>query len=278
MDVTGIKLAIGKSGNVFPFTFAKSVTIPIFGAQPNDPYILKGADGLGPPEVDVFRSGGTLHRLRAKDRQLVFRVGINPQYSGTIQTVSSLRESLYSYVSYQSEPLTIYIMGPAGELIYTSGYISKFETVPFTKEPMVQMTIDCVEPYFRGPEDVWDLTTTPSRTHVVNNPGNAPSPFYLIAQVVSTATQTSIENQTFGGRFSFPTNSALVSGDILTLNTNPGVRSVLRFRSSMSTPLTANLYQAQIEWLTLQPGSNTLYVSENLTITGLIYSPLYQGV
>lgn len=167
---------------------ATDVTLPIAGYTGSEPFILKNVDGLGPPEIDVFLINSNADNpafyqgRRPQNRQLVIQVGLNPDFS-TGQNGSDLRAILYGLLLNNqtfSNPLTgsnnavlkVKIADASGTLMSTDGYISKIEVVPFSKDPEVQITIDCTSPYLEGP-DVNCIADWPNITNI----GNAPSGF-----------------------------------------------------------------------------------------------------
>lgn len=283
MDITGIR-----------FSGGMTLTLPIFGAQPTDPYIIKAADGLGPPKTDVFvrkSKSGKSHatNIVARDRQLVFRIGLNPDYSSG-QRPADLRSDLYRLISGLALPVTVSLMNGSTEKAKTRGYVSAFETVQFSREPMVQITIDCDGPYFEHPEPVV-LTqengglTPGGNKIIIDNPGDAPSAFLLNIRMTQNVVFWTMKNYANNEVLGFVASGLFQNNDIVSLDTNPGSRRLMRTRSGTSSSLLNRLSGLDFSWVTLTGGENELGPdTSGASMVGqfewasLTYTPKYQGV
>src|SRR5689334_2316445 len=93
MKIDTLRLVVGPT----------TVDLPVVGADPSGPFVLKGADGLGPPDIDVViadmvQEGGVRQKKRASNRQIVALVGLNPDWSTGI-TPEDLRTVLYELLT-----------------------------------------------------------------------------------------------------------------------------------------------------------------------------------
>lgn len=267
-----------------------SFDLPIWGALPSDRYILKAADGLGPPEVDVsiattLQQGGVYQGRRPQGREAVIRIGLNPDYAAG-KTAAQLRSDLYALLTPRGdESIQIQMVDGNTVVAKTDCYIKKFETVPFSKETEVQITFGCPDPYLEAP----DLLTLPSPNRTISgtntlfdipNIGDAPSGFVM--SIVFTAQQLGslkiMENVT-NPPATMTISTNINQGDTLIVDTRPGSRGVWRQVGS-NDPVTV-LDDFKGRWLMLHGGLNQIKVnSPNFTwgADGFAYLPTYWGI
>ncbi len=268
MDITKIRL-IGL------FT----VDFPIVVALPSDPYILKGADGLGPPVVDVSIAtstvqGGTYQGRRPQNREIVLRVGLNPNYK-LGQTAAGLRDTLYGMLTpAAADALPVKLMKDDIVVAETTGYVSNIVIVPFSKEPEVQITIPCIEPYFSSPNLV-TLVPTSKTGFVIPNNGTAPTGFemeitFLPSGINWTLNGLGSEKMTFDYIFQ--------NGDKLKFNTNPGQRFIQVTRNNVPINIIHTLTPDSV-WLMLRGGNNAFTIFNPVFNWGFVsYKPKYWGL
>lgn len=254
-----------------------------------DKYVFKGADGLGPTGFNLYISdravmGGTYQGRRPINRQLVFRIGLNPQI-GSGLTPSDLREELYGHMMPgESDSILVQIMEGEEIKCYTEAWVEKIEIVPFAKVPEVQITMLCTEPYLFHPEEidlVYDGGPSIGYIPVINNPGSAPcgvevevvfiadSPLFRIVNNLVLADATEV----------FYLNYAFLNGDRLYFNTNMGKRKIIRTRAGVDKNLAGAMDDDSI-WPTLRPGANPWFLSPfgGFLWNQITYRPKYLGV
>lgn len=170
------------------------------GALPEDMFVLKGVDGLGPPEIDVSISKKKFQARQPRDRQLVVRIGLNPDYVAG-DTPSDLRAYLYGMLTgdaSNAQVTTFLMVDAATELFRTEGYVSKIENNPFSKDPEVAVTIECMGPYFHDAFERDALVDGDFGQFDPNpqwpNRGSAPSGFYLEGKVTASYDYFEIKN------------------------------------------------------------------------------------
>jgi len=256
-----------------------SINLPIVGALPSDPYILKAADGLGPPPVDVAVSqtsiaGGVYRGSKPQSREIVLLIGLNPAFSGG-QTVADLRSSLYGMLTPGHRPeMHVDIMQDAAIIATTTGYVAKLEIVPFSKDPQVQLTIACPQPYLQGPTELTIDPGDPSAPEMTNI-GTAPSGFQM--DITLTATLSFWDLRDASGKYMrviYP----FVPGDFLSFDTRPGSRAVYLYRASVFTNMLPYLDPLSI-WYQLHAGLNVFDTSSAFFTWGDVsYRPLYWGI
>lgn len=273
MDFTKVRL-VGLS----------TVDLPIVGALPSDPYILKNADGLGPPESDVFIAntlylGGVYQGRRPQGREIVLTVGLSPNYTSG-QTVQSLRTALYGLLTPGTveDSIPVQIMNGSTIVAVTDGYVKNIVPVYFTKDPEVQITITCAQSYLQAPAVVNVATASLSKTAPsIVNAGTAPTGFHM--EVTFTAAKSVLTigtDATFLKQMRF--DYSFLSGDTLVFDTRPGLRSVQLIRNGVTSNIISALNSAST-WLLLHGGVNTFSVITNTFNWGpVFYTPQYWGV
>lgn len=131
-----------------------TINLPMAGIETTEKYIVKGADGLGPPDFDVFTADGQFLNRTTLDREVVLRIGLNPDWS-TGQTAGDLRDELYGLLTGNGTFLDprksfMYFRYGGADVAYTETYVKRIEIVPFSKDPEVQITFRCPDGYFLG--------------------------------------------------------------------------------------------------------------------------------
>lgn len=240
------------------------INLPVRGALPTDPYQLRGLDGLVSPGNEVFlnqtQEGGYYSGSRPLLLQPVITIGLNPSWA-TGQDVSDLRTALYVLLTQDSSPVILSLLNGATEICRTSGYISKFDTVPFSKEPVVQMTLESVDRYLKAPAATnltpgSGLPATGVQANLTYS-GTAQTGFIAKFQVTA-ASANGFKLQGAGSSYTYdPT--ALQANDVITINTIPGQRDVIRTRAGVDTSLIATV-TSNPDWQRLTPGANSLMV------------------
>lgn len=252
-----------------------NITLNIDGALPSDNYIFKGADGLGPTEVDVSMSKGIIQGRRPRPRQMVFRIGVNPNHAAN-QSVSDLRDKVYGLLTSSLDgQILVSLYQESSPYCFTKGAVSKIEVVYFDEEPVVQVTVDCFDSYFTSVENV--LIIGPSRFNfVANNIGTERTGFEFSIMFTAPTSQN-FWKMSGGGRymeFLYP----FITGDVLSFGTDEDERYIYLDRSGTRTNLIESL-AAGSDWLELKPGANSFtFTPLDFTILEFLYVPKYIGV
>lgn len=255
-----------------------NIDLQVFGLRPSNQWILKDADGIGPPEVNVFLSGGQYQGRKAVSRQIVLKVGLNPNHA-IGQTAAAMRNTLYGLLTPgPTDSITVRFMNGPNVVVDAVGYIKNIEVVPFSKDPEVQITVDCLEPYLTAPGYVEQTITSGDEEFTIENEGSVTTGFYIeVTFNASVAAWTLYSEQAGSGprmRFDY----AFLSGDKLKINTRSGQRYVKRTRSGTTIWLIKAM-SSDSHWFELHPGENTFWT----TFTGISeiefhHTPQYWGV
>lgn len=256
-------------------------------ASPSDPYILRGADGLGPSQASLSIAYGELKYREAANKEPVFLIGLNPDHS-TDQTASDLRDELYGLISKARyyETFIQFYDGP-DILCVAKAFVRNIEVVPFDKDPRVQVTFATTRPYFEAllPVNIGENIGTNLRS--MTNEGTDVSGFAGKVQFPSAATSFKLTDLSTNEIFQL--NYSFLSGDILSFSTQEGNRYITITRNTggqePSVIPIPKAMTANSSWLTLKRGLNSFsYVTTNgnnlVNITWLenTYVPKYLGV
>lgn len=261
---------------------ANNVDLPILGADPSGPFVLKGAEGLGPPEITVKMARTVLEKAlyqgkSAALRQIIALVGLQPNWDEG-QTAEELRKQLYSLLTPRyGQMVRAEILNDGIVQGYAQGQISKMEPAIFTKDPAVQITLDCDYAYLLGPSTVSQQpvqrTVGGIRAFDVVNDGDAPAGFvagFILRANVGTSLVLKDEDP-LGQRLQIDGINWL-AGDRFVVDTRAGSRGV--YRGAQGAPIStclSNLNGAVSEWLQLYGGNNTL----TLNTTAFDWDPGY---
>lgn len=242
------------------------IDLPILGASMAEPFKVYAIDGLGPPELDVLLAethapGGIFINRRAMGRQIITRIGLNPNYE-TGQTIADLRYTLYGLLSPSVDPadqsIFFKLLLRNVPVVQTQGYIKRIEIVPFDKKPQVQMTMDCLGPYLTQP-DITSVTYIPKDTSwPLNNVGLAPTGIEFSITFLKNTTAFSI-GVASGAAMAFTGDFQI--GDKLIVDTNEATRFVGQMRGSTYIAY-LELLDPESDWLTLFGGTHMIQTSD----------------
>lgn len=253
------------------------VDLPIIGASPADTFILKGVDGLGPVEIVVTVNNGVYQGSEPQDRQLVMRVGLNANY-GINQTPEQLRTTLYGLLAPGwNTPLRIELLNASTIVGFMTGYIAKIEPVIFSKDPEVQITIDCIGSYIYSPNTI---TTVPALKtgFTVNNPGSAPVGAVFTVLFTSTTPAWALRRTSNPNEF-FEVSCGFNPGDKLVIDTCLGERRVEQVIDDSTINNLIGYVNPDSVWMQMLPGDNTLDTTSTFfNWVGVDIIPQYWGV
>jgi hypothetical protein len=275
------------------FIGATSVDFPIFGADASGPFVLKGAEGLGPSEIRVRLSRTTLEKSiyqgkSASPIQVIAVVGLQPDWD-VGQTAEELRTILYGLLTPRyGQMVKVQIMHEGAVKAYAQGQVSKMEPAIFSKDPAVQITIDCDYPYWLGPDSILQepvqSTVGGIRAFAVENDGTAPAGFKagLILRANVGTTLTLSDENPLGQKFQVE-GINWQSGDRFVIDTRAGTRGVWRGAAGGANVSVLNNMNAGVsEWLQLYGGDNTLLINTTAfdwdPVLKFSHQPAYWGV
>lgn len=249
------------------------VDLPIVGALPSDTFLMKGADGLGPPEIVVTITNGVYQNSKPADRQIVIRVGLNANY-GINQTSEQLRSTLYGLLSPGfNTPLKVEMMNGSLVVATVDGYISKIEPVIFAKDPEVQITINCVGSYLYAPNEVLVVPSAKSAFDVPNV-GTAPVGFYLELEFTTSLSTFTLSRASNPDEF-MTIDFNFVPADNLVIDTRKGSYAV----SILNGAELIGYMDTYSTWMQLYSGVNSFITSNSgFNWVGINFTPQYWGI
>ena len=269
--------------NTLRFIGASTVDFPIADADASGPFVLKGADGLGPVDVTVRLGKTVLEKATDQGksptlRQVTVVVGLQPDWDAG-QTAEELRSVLYGLLTPRyNKMVRIEIVNENGVAAFAQGHVSKMEAAQFTKDPAVQIVVDCDYGYLLSPTSVVQepvqSTVGGIRAFDVENEGNAPAGFkmgVILRANVGTSLVLSDEDP-LGMKVQID-GLNWVSGDKFVIDTRPGSRGIWRGPGGGAlVSVLNNLNAAVSQWMFLYGGDNRLL----LNTTAFDWDPAYK--
>lgn len=282
---------------------ASTITLPVVDAKLDDVYILTGADGLGPPDINVALGhsvyrGGVFQGSIPGDREIVFLVELNPNYYAfEAKPVSELRAEFYKLIS-GPDPITLVFnmtpsesweVGPA--TVIAKGYIRRIETVPFAKRPQVQLTFTCPSPTL----DAMDYTNIP---FTPNDPVSTPFNFEYLGSAIA-GFEFNFELRSAPSKVivkAFANNGVVEtitipgprkSGEFFNINTSSTGRKITYSyppSPSLDGDITGMCTITSGRWPSVRPGANTIQVFDGsnaplaVVTSRLRYTAKYWGI
>lgn len=218
---------------------------------------------------------------RSQNRQIVITASIRPDYA-TGRSVSDIRASI-SKLALPDEDLGESIrldFIESDDKVHKStwGYISKIESPPYAKDPLIQITIECVPIHFVAP---YTLTYTINSQKAELNPrGSAPSSLKLTLKVVSGKTNVIHIRKNDTIVFKIKTDDSFIAGDEIVIDTNPDKMECNYTRGSGVYNIIKYVL-GDSKWFSLSSEKQTLTVLAlagcEMVIDTVIFRPKYWG-
>ena len=261
-----------------------TVTLSLDPTQ--SPYVVKNIDGIGPVGASVAttqyvtKNGSIFQSARTGERNIVITLGMNADYSTTIDPYGELRRALYP-VLYPQSKVTLVIESTELETVEIVGWVESFEPTIFTKDPDIRISIICPDPFFVSQVNTV-ATSTGTNTITVNNPGNVETGFTLLIDYFTTPS-IPLEFKRLGPfpKSMYYRGGMYAQGNPVSLwfDTRQGQKAAkFGWPTSIEPPSYFNPFAefngtevlGFIEnWLTVYPGENTFKIMNN----DIIYTP-----
>lgn len=263
---------------------ASFIDLPQVGASPSDIFQLKDVTGLDPSEiavtiVDVPPYGGVFQNRRPANKQITIIVGLAPDYTSG-QTSSDLREILYGLLTPNpGGSIEVDLMNDDALVCKITGYVSKMTALQFTKDPEVQIVIECTSPFFFGSEISESTIGLSKSSPSLGNVGSAPTGFLMELTFTGSQDDWTITSSSDATK-KMSITKEFVSGDKLIIDTRYQMEGVY-VDPVGSDPVFSLLkkFTQDSTWLKLQPGSNGFDTSSSTFDWVFIkYTPQYWGV
>jgi tail protein len=234
----------------------------------SDGLVVQDIQGLDPVNATVVTTmfaqldGSQFQAAHREARNIIFRIGLEPDYVS--MSVRALRSTLYSFFMPKSEVfLRFFDVDGEDELtVDISGRVETFESVLFTKEPSVDISIICFDPDFveLTPIVVEGETVADTTETLIDYEGSIETGFVFVLSVDRTLSEFTIYSRGPDDVVrTFSMAADLVADDILTITTIDGRKSVILTRSGIDSSLLYGM-AVQSTWIELFKGENNVRV------------------
>lgn len=260
-----------------------------------DEYILKGTTGLTSPSVTVnlqktLLSGSFHTGSRADEREVTLEFILNPDRSKG-HTVEYLRDEIYQHIlagQNPNESTTLTLVGSV-DVASVECYISNVEADLYTKEPVMQLTLQCASPYFES-VNIKEFTAETKESGEfmkfdIFNPG-APVGFALNTVTANTVDYFGVVSETTGQRVQVsevdrisPTPSK-TGFTFDSTEKGRDIRQNYTTSSSYYRHVFDKVLMEQHAWVYLAPGKNVIRAGSKVSGENAVlrYRPRYWGV
>lgn len=237
-------------------------------------YHLQGIEGLDPVKATLVSSnfanqdGGQYQSSRRETRNIKITLGLEPD--NVTQTIRTMRKALYNFFMPKTEvTLRFRTFNEFDDNIITQNMVTdivgRIETCDaplFVKDPAVEISLLCFDPDFKDPVPVAleGLSTAGLDEFVITYEGSVETGITFIFRANRNVDAFTIYHQPPDGTLRMiDFTQPLLNGDVLTIKTTNGEKSVLRTRGGVESSLLYGM-SPQSDWLELQPGDNQFRV------------------
>lgn len=265
----------------------------------NSNYAVVGVSGLNPPTATMSTAsitttdGSILNNSRIEARNLVFNIILD----GNIE---SSRINLYKYFRVKQKCKIYYQNGTRD--VYIEGYVESFEDDFFVQRQEVQISVMCYQPFFKAAHDLvvelsvilaafefpFDISSKGKEFSIINrtyecvlsNEGEVDNGLIIEMKATGPVINPSIYNA--DTREFIGLNYTMIEGDLITINTSPGDKSVTLTRAGENSNIINHLKENSA-WLKAYSGDNVYtYIcdedSEDFLNIKFIHTHQYLGV
>jgi hypothetical protein len=224
-------------------------------------YSVREIDGLGPVAASLTSSslaqvdGAQAQNARRDIRNITMKLGFVPDFVNT--TVQSLRSVLYDYFMTKAIVNLNFYVDDILTMV-TSGQVETFDNPLFTPDPEADISIVCYDPDFYGPAPLTLSSSTRSDTNtsLITYTGTSEAGLIFTLNVNRALSDFWItlqrpDNQ----RQKMELTGSYLSGDVITIDTRPGSKSVSLLRSGFTSSILNNFDETGT-WLSLMKGAN----------------------
>lgn len=226
--------------------------------QNEDKYQVLSVKGLNPPNAQINRStvagldGSKFNSSKLEERNIVITLKLN----GDIETN---RINLYKYFN-TKQWCKIYYKNENRD-VYIEGYVETCECDFFTNNEIMQISIICPNPYFKGMEEIVDdisksiaafefpfaidstgiefSTIDNSKITNVYNNSESETGVIIVIDVLNNCDKIQIKNVSTGETFTL--NYNFLEDDKITIDTNKGSKSISLLRNAQTINLFSGL-------------------------------------
>lgn len=231
-------------------------------------YLIEDIDGLDPVKATLVSSsyakkdGAQYQSARREPRNIVLTLSLEPDY--VTQDVRGLRNALYTWFMSKSQ-VNLRFHDSGGLIVSIDGVVESMESVLFTKEPKVNISVMCFDPDFleiepADPVELSGFTVSDTTEFFTQYKGTVDTGFVFALNLNRSLSDFTIYlRPPDGSSRTLDFSASLISGDVLKISTVSGDKYVTLTRSGVTSSL---LYgrSPQSDWLELQNGFNYMRV------------------
>ena len=252
----------------------------------NEAYDVIKIEGLNPPPAAINNTeisgvdGAKFNNSKVNPRNLVIYLNIK-------SPIEENRQALYDYFHVKRK-VKIYFKNQNRD-VYIEGYVETFENDLFENLQKPQISIICPEPFWKAVDDLLvefsddislfefpfaieeegiELSQVNLETTKVINNGNVETgaiiEFYATTNQILNPIIYNRTAQTF-----FKLNFDMYAGDLITINTNQGQKSVTLTRNNITTNIIGNR-ESGSSWIQFLPGANEISYDADVGVENLI--------
>ena len=249
--------------------------------KPTNGYQIRDINGLDPSKASVISSafalldGAQFQASRRETRNLMFTIGLTPDHVSN--SAASLRAGLYGFFMPKSKITMLFYM-EGWPVVSLVGYVESFGTAIFSSDPVIVISVLCMEPNFAGldpiivkdPDDPAPTIGFETKTaaQITGGALAASIPYagsietgFLFSMTVTAARPTLNGFSILRGTESLVFVGPLAAGDRIAISTVAGSKYATVTRSGTTTPVSILYALApNSDWINLHPGSNDLLV------------------
>lgn len=238
----------------------------------NEKYAITSITGLGPPDAAINTVNvGSFDGERYNSSKLGMRnIVMNIEILGDIET-----NRIALYKVFRSKEWIKFNYKNGLRNVFIEGYIESAPIDLFTQNQEIQVSILCPDPYFKNAEEIiedmnliinmfyfpfaiGDEGQTFSQydetlEKVITNEGDVEKGMIIELQAIGEVKNPKIFNRDTTEFFGL--NITMQEGDLITISTIKGSKTVYLLRNGVNTNIFNNIMK-DITWLQLEPGDN----------------------
>lgn len=226
---------------------------------------IEEIEGLDPVKATLVSTsfarmdGEQYQSSRRETRNIKLTLAIEPDE--TLETVSDVRRRVYAFFMPKSE-VSLRFFTDDGSPVDIVGRVESCEAPLWAQEPTVVVSIICFDPDFFNPTlvHVAGATTSGSTETTINYDGTVETGIQLVLSVNRSLAEFTIyhnpPNETLR---TLDFSAALLSGDVVTINTVAGQKYATLNRTSVESSVLYGI-SPQSAWIELAPGPNLIRV------------------
>lgn len=274
MKLTGVDL--DASGSVAPISLA------FRDPTSTNPYIVKSIVGLDADTIipkSYGGSAGAYNNMVLKDRIVVLKMGLNPNYS-TNETYSDLRDALYRLISAgRFSSLQIRFVNGVSNIAALNGFVIKAETAQFEENQEFQLTVKCSDGMLRSQGEVTVDDIEDFEDIVVDDDVSTAPHGLGMTILIGGAMDSLIISDADGSEFEITPIGGFVTDDQVYVVSEHTGKQVYMLRALATIEL-GDVVQPWSIWPIIFPGENTFAISNPLDISAvdISYHQAWWGV